>query len=74
MANRQRIRVGYEEPYNDLYYGMDVMLMDFDVEMIPMPVYDMSGTCSSHSQCENRSMQANRCCICDSHAGGSNET
>jgi hypothetical protein len=38
MVNRTRIRVGYDEPYKALYYGMDVMLMDFQVEMVPIEV------------------------------------
>jgi len=38
MLNKTRIRVAYTEPYNHLYDGVDVMLMDFDVEMIPIPV------------------------------------
>lgn len=38
MVNRPRIRVGYEHPHNGLYYGLDVMFMDFDVEMVPMEV------------------------------------
>lgn len=39
MVNRTRIRVGYDVPYESLYYGVDVMLMEFDVEMIPVNVY-----------------------------------
>ncbi len=38
MVNRTRIRVGYEEPDKGLYSGVDVMLMDFDVDMIPVNV------------------------------------
>jgi hypothetical protein len=43
MVNRTPIRVGYYVPYNGLYFGLDVMLMDFDVDMIPMYV-DRCGT------------------------------
>jgi hypothetical protein len=43
MVNRTRIRVGYEEPFKNLYYGLDVMLMGFDVDMVPIQVA-MRGT------------------------------
>jgi hypothetical protein len=38
MVNRTQIRVGYKVPDNHLYFGLDVMLMDFEVEMILMDV------------------------------------
>jgi hypothetical protein len=44
MVNRTRIRVGYNAPYKNLYYGMDVMLMNFDVEMVPIEV----AQCETH--------------------------
>ncbi len=43
MLNRTRIRVGYNPPYDGLYYGVNVMLMGFDVEMANMHVAERVG-------------------------------